>query len=215
MLLDLTIIGLAIMLEPLPLTAFILILGAERGTRKGLAFLLAWLACLVVVIGAVVLFTGGTPLKSQSAPSTTALVIKVLLGVVLIFLGFRQRARMGRPRKPPGWMARVDGISTPTAAVLAAFLQPWALVAAGAATVTSANLSNAGEYLSLLLFCLLSSATLIAMELYATFRPVAAKAKLDGLKSWMDTHTDQAIVVLSLLVGSWLVAHSLFLLVTA
>ena len=52
MLLDLSIIGLAVTLEPLPLTAFILILGAERGTRKGLAFLLAWLACLLVVISA-------------------------------------------------------------------------------------------------------------------------------------------------------------------
>ena len=79
-LLDLIIIGFAITLEPLPLTAFILILGAERGIRKGLAFLLSWLACLVVVIGAVVLFTGGTPLKSSSAPSTAALVVKILLG---------------------------------------------------------------------------------------------------------------------------------------
>src|SRR5689334_3459042 len=112
---------------------------------------------------------------------------------------------MGRPRKPPSWMARIDGISTPTAAVLAPLLQPWALVAAGAATVTSANVSNAGEYLSLLFFCVLSSATLIAIELYASFRPVDAKALLDSLKTWMDTYTDQAIVVLSLVVGSWLV----------
>ena len=215
MLLDLMIIGLAITLEPLPLTAFILVLGAEGGTRKGLAFILAWLACLVVVIGGVVLVTGGKPLKSSSSPSTGALVAKILLGVVLIILGLRQRARMGRPRKPPTWMARLDGLSTPTAAVLALFLQPWALVAAGAATVTSANLSNALEYVWLVLFCLLASATLLAMELYATFRPVAAKDLLDRLKTWIDAHTDQAIVVLSLIIGSWLVGHSLFLLVTA
>ena len=52
MVLDLVIIGLAITLEPLTLVAFILILGAENGVRKGLAFILGWLACLVVVIAA-------------------------------------------------------------------------------------------------------------------------------------------------------------------
>ena len=79
---------------------------------------------------------------------------------------------MGRPRKPSSWMARLAGVSTPTAAVLGPFLQPWALVAAEVTTVTTANLSNAGDYLSLLFFCVLSSTTLIAIELYTAFRPV-------------------------------------------
>ena len=54
MVLDLLLIGLAITLEPFPLTAFILVLSAEKGTWKGLAFILGWLACLVVVIAAVI-----------------------------------------------------------------------------------------------------------------------------------------------------------------
>jgi hypothetical protein len=45
--LDLVIIGLAITLEPITLVAFILILASEKGTRKGLAFILGWLACRV------------------------------------------------------------------------------------------------------------------------------------------------------------------------
>ena len=60
MVLDLMIIGLAITLEPLTIVAFILILGAEKGTWKGLAFILGWLACLVVVIAVVVLVTGAS-----------------------------------------------------------------------------------------------------------------------------------------------------------
>jgi len=38
--LDLLLIGLAITLEPFPITAFILILSAQKGTLKGLAFIL-------------------------------------------------------------------------------------------------------------------------------------------------------------------------------
>ena len=66
MVVDLLLLGLGITLEPFPLTAFILLLSAEKGTRKGLAFILGWLACLVVVIAAVVLATGGKP----PAPNT-------------------------------------------------------------------------------------------------------------------------------------------------
>jgi hypothetical protein len=100
---DLLLIGLAITLEPFPLTAFILLLSSERGTRKGLAFILGWLACLVAVLAAALLVTGGSPPRSQTAPSTAALAAKLALGVLLIGLAERQRRRIGRPRKrPPG-----------------------------------------------------------------------------------------------------------------
>jgi threonine/homoserine/homoserine lactone efflux protein len=212
--LDLLLIGLGIALEPFPLTAFILILSAEQGTRKGLAFILGWLACLIVVIAAVILVTGGKPPAPSTAPSTAALAVKLALGVVLILFAVRQWRRMGRPRKPPTWMARLDRLSLWAAAGLAAFLQPWALVAAGAATVTQAKLSSAGDYLTLLIFVLLATASFLYLELYAAFAPAAAGARLERLRTWLDTHRDQVIIVLSLLLGFWLAGKSIYLLVS-
>ena len=214
MVLDLMLIGLAITLEPFPLTAFILILSAEKGTWKGLAFVLGWLACLVAVIAAVVLTTGGNPPKPQTAPSTAALAVKLALGIVLILLALRQRRRMGVPRKPPTWMSRLDGLSLWSAAGLAAFLQPWALVAAGATTVVGAKLSTAGDYVTLMLFCLVGTSSFLYLELYATFAPAAAGARLDQLRTWLDTHRDQVIIVIFLLLGFWLAGKSIYLLVT-
>ena len=111
MVLDLLLIGLGITLEPFPLTAFILVLSARKGTWKGLAFILGWLACLVAVIAAVILATGNNPPRPQTVPSTAALAVKLALGLVLILIAERQRRRMGRPRKPPAWMARLDRVS--------------------------------------------------------------------------------------------------------
>ena len=37
------LIGLAVTLDPLPLTAFMVVLPSKRGARKGAAFLLGWL----------------------------------------------------------------------------------------------------------------------------------------------------------------------------
>jgi hypothetical protein len=212
--LDLLLIGLGITLEPFPVTAFILILSAEKGTRKGLAFILGWLACLVAVIAAVVLVTGGNPPRPSTAPSTAAIAVKLALGVVLILFAVRQWRRMGRPRKPPTWMARLDRLSLWASAGLAAFLQPWALVAAGAATVTQAKLSSAADYLVLLLFVLLATASFLYLELYAAFAPAAAGARLEQLRTWLDTHRDQVIIVLSLLLGFWLAGKSIYLLVS-
>ncbi|MGH3120469.1 MAG: GAP family protein [Streptosporangiaceae bacterium] len=212
MVIDLVLIGLGITLEPFPVTAFILILGADRGIIKGLAFILGWLACLVVVVAGVMLATGGTPVQKNTAPSTAALAVKLALGLVLIGVAVRQWRRMGRPRKPPAWIARLDRLSPWTAAGLAAFLQPWVLVGAGAATITAARLSTLGDYLALLVFFVLATSSYLAMELYTVFAPAAADARLKRLRTWMDTHRDQVIVALSLLLGLWLVSKSSYLL---
>ncbi len=212
MVLDLLLVGLAITLEPFPLTAFILLLSAEKGTRKGLVFILGWLACLTVVIVAVALTTGGTPPAASSTPSTAVLAIKLALGTALVLYGVRKWRRRGTPSKPPSWIARLDHVSLWAAAGLAAFLQPWALVAAGAATIAQAKLSSVASYLTLVLFALLATSGFLYLELYATFKPVAAGVRLTQLRTWLDTHRDQVVVAICLLLGFWLVGKSAYLL---
>ena len=214
MTLDLLLIGLGITLEPFPLTAFILVLSAEKGTWKGLAFILGWLACLVAVIAAVIVTTGNSPPAPQTVPSDAALAVKLAAGVVLILIAVRQRRRIGRPRKPPAWMARLDQLSLLGAAGLAAFLQPWTLVAAGAATITEAKLGTAGSYLVLILFCLLATSSFLYLELYATFASGKAAARLERMRKWLDSHQDQVIIAICLLLGLWLAGKSIYLLVS-
>ncbi|WP_035844386.1 GAP family protein [Kitasatospora azatica] len=213
MVLDLLLIGLAITLGPVHNTAFILLLSAEKGVRKGVAFILAWLASLVVVIACVLLITGGKPPAHQSASSTAALAVKLALGLGMVIYGERKRRRGKRPRKPPKWLARLDSVSGWTAAGMGVLLQPWGVVGAGAATVVQADLSEAATYLSLVGYCLLATASLLVMELYTTFKPVAAQARLGALHDWIAGHQDQAIVSLSLGLGLWLMAKSILQLV--
>jgi threonine/homoserine/homoserine lactone efflux protein len=212
--LDLLLIGLAITLEPFPLTAFILVLSAEKGTWKGLAFILGWLACLVAVIAAVIVSTGNNPPEPQTVPSDAALAVKLAVGVVLIVIAVRRRRQMGRPRKPPAWVARLDQLSLLGAAGLAAFLQPWTLVAAGAATVVQAKLDTVGSYLVLILFCLLATSSFLYLELYATFASAKAAARLERMRKWLDSHQDQVVIAICLLLGFWLAGKSIYLLVS-
>jgi hypothetical protein len=48
--LNLVLIGLAVALDPLPLTAFMIVLPSERGVRKGAVFVFGWLVSLAVVV---------------------------------------------------------------------------------------------------------------------------------------------------------------------
>ena len=214
MVLDLLLIGLGITLEPFPLTAFILVLSAKKGIWKGLAYILGWLACLVVVIASVIAATQNNPPKPNTAPSDAALAVKLAIGVVLIAIALRKRRQMGRPRKPAAWMAKLDRLSLPGAAGLAAFLQPWTLVAAGAATILEAKLSTADSYLALIFFCLLATSSFLYLEVYATFGGARAEARLGHLRQWLDSHQDQVVIGVFLLLGLWLAGNSLFLLVS-
>ena len=215
MILDLILIGVAIALDPLPLTAFLVVLPSERGVRKGAAFVFGWLVSLAIVVTVTVLATGNNPPQQNTAPSLAALAVKIAIGVVLVAIAVRHIRRRGRPKppkKPPKWQAHVDSMSPWFAMALAPTLQPWALISAGAATVVEAKLSGAQSYLVLTLYCLLASSTYLAMEIYAVFRPAKSQAFLTGFRAWIDGHTDQAIVLGSLLLGLWFIANSLSLI---
>ncbi len=216
MILDLFLIGLVITLEPIPLTAMILLLAADRGILKGLGFTLGWLLTLVAIVAVTVLVTGGKPLIPQSAPSTGALAAKLAIGVALIFIAYRRRRRPAstEPKKQPRWMSGIDRINPVAAAGLGFLLQPWVLVAAGVATITQAKLSSGLEYFAVFAFCLWCTASYFTLEIYAALRPQVVRTKLNSLLEWINTHTDQAIVFLSLGLGVYLMAKSIYGLVS-
>ncbi|MEU4067575.1 GAP family protein [Streptomyces wedmorensis] len=214
MVLDLIVIGTAITLGPLHNSAFILLLSSRRGVRQGLAFLLSWLANLVAVIALVVLLTGGQPLVPHSAPSTAAIAAKLAIGLALVLFGTYRHRRPPRPHGPPRWAARIDNASPVAAAGLAWLLQPWGLVGAGAATAVDADLSTLTDWLVLTGYCLLATLSLIVMEMYTVWMPAAANARLNALRSWLEQHQEQLVVTLSLLIGLWLTARSIYELVT-
>jgi hypothetical protein len=213
--LTLLLIAVAIALDPLPLTGFMVVLPSERGVRKGAAFVFGWLVSLGIVVTITVLATGDNPPKSNTVPTLASLAVKIALGVFLLVIAVRHRRKMQQPRppkKPPKWQTSVDKMSPWFAMGLAPALQPWGLIAAGAATVVGAKLSSWQDFLVLFLFCVLASSTYVGMEIYASVRPEQSQAFLGRLRKWIDSHTDQVIIWGSLIVGFWLIANSLYVI---
>ncbi len=222
MILDLFLIGLVVTLEPIPLSAMILLLAAERGLLKGLGFVIGWLGTLLVIVAVVVVVTGGKPLIPKSSPSTAALVVKLMAGAILVAIAGRRRAQLARSssdtrkeRKQPKWMARIDQVNPLTAAGLAFLLQPWVLVAAGLTTIVEGKLNTPIEYLAVFGFAVWCSASYLTLETYAALRPDIVKARLRAMLDWINTHRDQAIVFLSLFLGLYLMGKAIYGLVSS
>jgi positive regulator of sigma E activity len=204
-------------LEPIPLTAMILLLATEGGLWKGLGYVLGWMVTLVVIVAVTVLVTGGKPLIPKSNPSTAALVVKLAIGAVLVFIAYRRRGSRGtsQPKGQPKWMRGIDRVNPLSAAGLAFLLQPWVLVVAGVTTITQAKLTSATEYIAVFAFCVWCTASYLVMETYAVLRPEKVKSTLTALLGWITSHRDQVIVFLSLGLGLYLMAKSIYGLVSA
>ena len=95
---------------------------------------------------------------------------------------------------------------------LGAFFQPSVLVVTASATITGAKLSSAADYLTLILFGLLSVSTFLSMEIYVVLRPARSAEVLRRLDGWIDRHKDLIIVIGATALGLWLIGKNAYLL---
>ena len=174
MILDLVLIGLVITLEPLPLTAFILILLAKGGVRKGALFIFGWILSLAIVIAITILITGNKPPQPNTAPSLAASPSKSRSvsgcwpspsdGAA----GWGARkSRRRRRNGSPVWTTCPHGSSSGW--LPCCNRGDW--LRAGVATIVEAKLASAASYLAVILFCLISTSALLTMETYASLPP--------------------------------------------
>ena len=118
--------------------------------RRRRATSFGWLASLAIVIALTVAVTGNNPPKTNTAPSLAALAVKILIGAVLVVIGWRRWRKLGQPKPPkktPKWQTGIDNMSPWFAMALGPLTQPWGLVAAGVAVIVEAKLSSWQDYL--------------------------------------------------------------------
>jgi len=206
---ELVLIALCCALEPLPLTGYILTLSTAGGRRNGIAFIASWLLTLGLVIAITLGITGGKPPAPSTAPSDAVLAVKIALGVILIVFALQYRRRPEKAHEDPSWMKRMDKMSPGSAMVLAFLLQPWGLVAAAAVSLTAADSSKSSDVTSIAAFVFLATLPYLIMQGYVIFAPEAARARLDGLREWINTHRKAMIIYLSLIIGLMLIGKGI------
>jgi len=108
---DILPLAVAVAIFPVPIIAVVLVLGSDRGTAKGLAFVLAWCVGLTAVGGVVLVFAGVADASDEGEPATWVNVLLLGLGLLLLVAAVRQwrgRPSGGEEARTPGWMRTID-----------------------------------------------------------------------------------------------------------
>lgn len=209
-------IAVAVAIFPVPIIAVVLLLGSERGTVKGLAFVLAWLVGLAAVSALALVLAGVADASNAGEPATWANVLVLGLGLLLVALavkGWRRRPRADDEVDMPGWMRTIDEFTTTKAAgagfALTALNPKNVLLAvAAAAEVAEAGLPAGEKIVVMLVFVLIASAGVLSPLVVAVALGERSRTLLEGLRAWMTRYNAAIMTVLFLLIGAKLIGDA-------
>lgn len=208
-------IGVAI--SPVPIIAVILMLFSQRARSNGSAFLVGWVLALVVVGSIVLVLANLGKISAGGTPSTLAYVLKLLLGLLFLFLSinqWRSRPKEGEEPHMPKWMATIDKFTAGRAFVLSALLagvnpKNLGLTIAAALSIAQANVSGAQSWIALAVFVILASLTVAVPVLYYLIAGQSAEKTLNSWKSWLVANNATVMFILLLVLGVLLFGQGL------
>lgn len=198
-------IGVAI--SPVPVIALILMLFSRAAARNSLSFLLGWLIGLTGV--AVVVLAIGAD-SSDGGESDLAAVVKVLIGALFVVLGIRQwtnRPGEGEDAPMPAWMASIDEFSAVKAfgvglVLTAANPKNLGLTIAAAATISAAELSGGEQAVTVAVYVLIASVTVVVPVVAYLVAGERAAPVLDSMKRWLTANNATVMGVLFIVLGA-------------
>lgn len=204
------VVALIIALSPFAVIPSVLLLLAHDPRRTAGAFLLGWFAGILLLTALAVLLSD--LVEAWQAPDWFRW-IRGAIGVLLVLMGLR--SLLSRAPSGGGWSARLVGITPSRATGLGALLaaanpKVIALAAAGGLAIGSARDSLRDEVLAVLAFSAIASlgvALPLAVHALAGQR---ADRWLRTAEGWLERRGDQAMGVVLLLIGAYLLADVAF-----
>jgi len=200
-------VGIAI--SPIPIIAVILMLLSPRAKGTSVGFMIGWLAGIVVAIVVFTLLSSVIPQRS-SGGSAAGGVIKIIFGVLLLFLALRQwrgRPAKGEQATMPKWMSAIDSMTVAKALglgfLLAAVNPKNLLMAASAGLIVGGSGLGFGRGLTLviIIFVLLAACTVVIPVIGYLIASARSAGPLDRLRGWLVENNSTIMAVLLLVIG--------------
>ena len=210
-------IGMAL-INPLPIMVVILMLLSPKAMATAPAFLVGWVLGLIVIFG-LLLFVA-TPeaiVGNDREPTALASLVRLLLGIALLFLAFRKwrsRPRPGEEFALPSWMGKID-TATPIAALGfgAAFsgVNPknLAFIVAAVVAIAEAELTTGEKIVPVAVYILLASVGVAAPVIWYAVAQESAGETLAGWRRWLMGNYAVMMTIVFLLFGVILVTKGL------
>ncbi|KQQ93319.1 hypothetical protein ASF62_16630 [Leifsonia sp. Leaf325] len=206
---DILPLALGIAISPIPIIAAILMLLSPKAKGTSVGFLLGWVLGIVVVVVLFELLSSIIPASDPDAAKPIAGVIKLLLGLGLLFLAWRQwgsRPQHGAEAALPKWMAAIDTMTTTRGIILGfvlAAVNPKNLIMAVGAGVTigTAGLETGEIVVVTLIFVVIAAITVALPVIGYLAASSKMAAPLEALRAWLVQNNATVMAVLLLVIG--------------
>jgi threonine/homoserine/homoserine lactone efflux protein len=206
---DVLPLALGVAISPVPMIAVILMLLAPRARAASVAFMVGWVVGVTVVVTAVTFLVQPAGSSDPEDPSVVASIVKLVVGALLVVLGAREwrgRPKDGAEPKLPSWMSAIDQMTAPKAGGLGVLLsgvnpKNLALCIAGGATIGGADLSTSDTIVTLAVFVVIASATVVVPVVAFLVAHDRMQQPLDELRQWLTVNNAAVMSVLMLVIG--------------
>ncbi|HEX3207222.1 MAG TPA: GAP family protein, partial [Propionibacteriaceae bacterium] len=200
-------VGIAI--SPIPIIAAILMLLSPKAKTTSIGFLLGWLAGIVIAIVLFTVLSSVLPQQDASGSSPVAGAIKIILGVLLLFLAAKQwrgRPAEGEHAAMPKWMSAIDSMTAAKGLGLGFLLSavnPKNLLLAISAglIIGGANLSLGDTTVVIVVFVLLAGCTVLVPVIGYLIASARMAGPLDSLRGWLVDNNATIMAILLLVIG--------------
>jgi threonine/homoserine/homoserine lactone efflux protein len=202
-------LALGIAISPIPIMAAILMLLSPKAKATSVGFMLGWICGIVVALIVFVLLASILPQCESDEPQPIAGMIKILLGVLMLFLALKQwRARPHDDVEPPlpKWMSAIDtmtaGKGFGLGFLLSAVNPKNLLMAAAAGVIIGSAPLSVGAVIAVAIVFTVIAACSVAVPVVAYL--VASRAMagpLESLRGWLVHNNATVMAVLLLVIG--------------
>ena len=188
-----------------------------KAKTNGLAFLLGWVAGILVV-GTIALLVVNPDRSGDSSSRPTWIDwLELVLGLLLLLVALRQwrsRPHEGEEAATPKWMGALDSF-TPAKALGAGMLLSGAnpknllFIVGGASAVAQTQVAGSQEAVVWLIFTLIASIGVAAPVVIYFAMGERATAVLESLKGWMARSNTAIMAVLCVIIGAKLIGAAI------
>lgn len=205
--------ALGIAISPIPIIAAVLMLMAPKARTASLAFAAGWIIGITTVVTAFVLVASTLVGGEDKSQSTVVGVVKLLLGLGLLFLAVRQwrsRPEPGVEAKLPVWMEAVDSMGPGRAAGLAfllAALNPKNLLLSAAAGLAIGG--GEQQVLTVVIFVLLAGISVVGPVVAYLVASERMKPALVSLRAWLVQNNATVMTALMAVLGTVVIGKAL------
>jgi threonine/homoserine/homoserine lactone efflux protein len=214
---DLLPLAVGVAISPIPIIATILMLLAPRAGATSAGFLMGWVAGIVGAVAVFTVIASSAGLSTSDGPSTTASWVKLVLGVLLLPLSWKQwqaRPRTDETAKLPKWMTAIDTITLGKAVGLGFALSAvnpknLLMCLAAGATIGAGDLTVGESVVSVAVFTVIATCSVAVPVVAYALMKERMERPLGELKSWLESNNATVMCVVLLVIGVALIGKGI------